>query len=404
MKTAYLVLTLTIATFILNACSRENNEIAPVRENTDMLFFKTSTPASAGNHVAGWLVDDVIGISVYRANTNDIYSDNNHKQYVTNGDGVFAPVLGSNGVAYPANGDTVDIVAYYPYQENITDNLYQIDLSEQSQQRAIDFLYSNNIKNTNTETKLVFSHQLSKIRINATPGNGITKEDIAGLSISITGVYSNATFNLRDGTLLPYGEKTFLKMKTDKDSDQSEAIVLPCSSDNVEIKVVLSNGTTYVSKFSDIDFEAGRVHQYTLTVHKAKISISSSIITDWEGLEEPPGGGFTEDILYQVGDYYPNPSDPSTAIGVVFWTTPGYEGRAGKILSFDTSIGAWSIENSFPTTISSIINGVLNMAVAKAFSQTLDRFPAFKKKETTGIFLHEMNCALCVNNGVNIQT
>ena len=45
------------------------------------------------------------------------------------------------------NNLPVDMIAYYPYQPTLLGDYYPVDLSNQSNQKMINILYSNNAKN-----------------------------------------------------------------------------------------------------------------------------------------------------------------------------------------------------------------------------------------------------------------
>jgi len=82
-------------------------------------------------------------------------------------------------------------------------------------------------------------------------------------------------------------------------------------------------------------------------------------------------------LQYKVGDFYPNPGDPSTAIGVVFQISGTPSGTHGKIVSIDECRGiAWSTEH-VETECNSKSDGKLNTDWIKA-NKDLDNYPAFK--------------------------
>jgi|GEM_PF-6933430 len=80
---------------------------------------------------------------------------------------------------------------------------------------------------------------------------------------------------------------------------------------------------------------------------------------------------------YKTGDLYPDPDDPSTAIGVVFQINGSLYPQHGKIVSLDEIMGiAWSTEN-VATGTESVDDGKENTDKIKN-NMDLNKYPAFK--------------------------
>ena len=82
---------------------------------------------------------------------------------------------------------------------------------------------------------------------------------------------------------------------------------------------------------------------------------------------------------YYVGDLYPDPDNPATAIGVVFWVDGGntHPQAHGKIVSLDEISGiAWSTENVI-TGSDSMDDGKENTDKIRN-NMDLNKYPAFK--------------------------
>ena len=91
--------------------------------------------------------------------------------YITSsGDGIF--VGDGDFIRFPEEGTVVDFVACYPYKADLADGLsYSVDVSDQSSQKAIDLMVSNNLTgrdltNQATGNNLQFTHVLSKLVLN----------------------------------------------------------------------------------------------------------------------------------------------------------------------------------------------------------------------------------------------
>jgi len=109
-----------------------------------------------------------------------------NKQYVTtSGDGNFKATSATEEISYPADGSNVDFIAYYPYQTTISNNVYPVNVSDQTQQNKIDFMYANNVTGANKNTanaQLQFSHKLSKVNLTITAGKGVST--LSGLTVT----------------------------------------------------------------------------------------------------------------------------------------------------------------------------------------------------------------------------
>ena len=380
MKTAHSVSHLLIFVFILVSCkllvSCKKDDVR-VAVNIDDVAVNIIESSIRNSTV--WSPEDIIGISAYISETNHIYDGLSHKQYQTFENGLFSPLTDMDKIIYPLNGDKIDFIAYYPYKPDIVNDSYKIDISDQTSLKAIDFLYSNSTKGKNkysTSVDLAFNHQLSKIVIDAIPGNGFTEEDLKGISISLAGFHYSADFDLLTGSLYPHTEKAPIKMNTI--GFRNEAIVLPGAFYDVSVSVILPGAYIYRTYLPSTNFLPGTIYHYRAKVNKTEVEIYNINIADWMGADEQPGVGSITETTYNVGDYYPNPSDSATAIGVVYWLSPGSNGKSGKIISFDTSEKAWSINNTQVINAVSIVSGIVNTNAAIITDPTLQNFPAFK--------------------------
>ena len=72
-----------------------------------------------------------------------------------------------NAVYYPEDGTAVDFIAYYPYDEQVTDHTqYVLDVTDQSRQQDIDLMAAVNLTGrtaTSPTGNLQFRHLLAKL-------------------------------------------------------------------------------------------------------------------------------------------------------------------------------------------------------------------------------------------------
>lgn len=243
----------------------------------------------------------------------------------------FSPVSSGNTIYYPQNGDNVDFIAYYPYKAQLTGYTYPIDVSNQSDPAAIDVLYSNNATSKNKNSgavELQFNHALSKLSFTLTAGDGLSNSDLANAKVQITNLATTANMNLADGIVTTTNSGQTLTANTANNGLSSSAIVVPQTLSDTKLIVTLSdNVSKFEWTFSTTEFEKGKNYQYTITVNKTGITVSSSGITTWTGTGDPATSG-TAQAGYKVGDYYPDPTaiyqngtliSGTAAVGVVFW-------------------------------------------------------------------------------------
>lgn len=369
MKQIIRLYTLLVASCLLTGCNSDEDvggNSTPVAVQFGSGIVQTKT-ANDGNQ---WTLNDRIGIFMIKngqpLNSSYITEDADNVEYKaqTGGNAIsgFTPVSGTP-IFYPQNGDKVDFIAYYPYKSSLTNYIYPVDVSNQTSPANIDVLYANTANiihsgyNKNSGTvDLGFNHVLSKLSFTLISGTG--SPSLAGAKIEITNLATTADMSLADGTVTATNSGQTLIANTATEGLSSSAIVIPQTLSGTKLIVTLADNA---SKFewdfpANTELQIGKNHQYTITVSKTGITVSSSGITIWTGTGDlaTPGtaGTLTQ---YKVGDYYPDPTNPGTAIGVVFWLDPtawGYNssgtptGYFGKIVSLDQQNGVpWGDNN-----------------------------------------------------------
>ena len=241
---------------------------------------------------SGWESNDAIG--VYMLKTGQALSEANivdgaaNREYVTaSGDGNFAPAVGQT-ILYPADGSSVDFIAYYPYA-TIAAYQYAVNVENQTSQPDIDLLYANNAKGLNkdnTAASLTFSHQLVKMVFNIKAGSGISSLD--GLNITLNGMKTRASFALADGTLAvdnASGKELTVKMSPAVEGVVGEAIILPVNALNDgNIVFTLPMGAYKWNIPAGQEYAKGKKYTYDVELTNSGGGITASIsatIEDW---------------------------------------------------------------------------------------------------------------------------
>jgi hypothetical protein len=375
LRTHY-ILALIMGSCIVSGCDKDGHPRPPYTPHAAVSTLTTSLSGTEGT--SSWSSGDIIGISAYRAGSASLHASFGHKAYRTTNGLTFSPLNPENKIFYPADGTALDLVAFYPYKPLVREHEYEIDIRKQNSPKDIDLLYSANAKNQDRHAEsshLIFKHALSKLVIETKPGTGLSANDLVGMSLSLSDVYTQGRFWLPDGSLLPQGTSGSLDMHANGLCHQ--AILLPGAFAAARLHISLASGETFEGPLPELNLLAGTRYHYVVNVHKTHITLQPSDIAPWEGIESMPGEGDTDEISYKEGDYYPNPNDPRTAIGVVYWLVPGSGGISGRILSFDSSEQAWSTNASYAVLANSITRGIVNMEKVMMEDFSLQLFPAF---------------------------
>lgn len=276
-------------TLALAGCNQESN--TPEKENDSRVPVRVSSNIEVSRAVDNaWEENDAIGIFMLNNDAVDTYSN---VEYITpETDGAFAP---KDQVIYlPVDGTARDFVAYYPYQSSMTDNNYSIDLTNQADQSAIDFMTSEKenganstvegINKTSPEVNFRFHHCLSKLRLSIQTGAGFIGDnsELAGMTVKLTNQQTIGTYNVLTGdavTITP-GSNT-IELLTAANGQSAEAIVFPSNDyTDMQFEFHVPNHKPYIwelSKSTATKFEEGKSYIYNITINKTGVSVSSTI-------------------------------------------------------------------------------------------------------------------------------
>ena len=243
----------------------------------------TETPQSRVSGTS-WQTGDAIGI--FQLQTGTTTALNANSKYVSTTGNAFAPAAGET-IYFPiATTPKSDFLAYYPYTDTQADFVYSVNITNQSNQEAIDLLTADKVTGKDKNAPAVafnFKHRLSKLELKLTAGNGITTSDLTGIAITITQQQPTATFNFNTGVLTPSGTKQAITLKTVASGATAEAIIIPAAaSAGRQLTFTLSGtGEKFVWNIPDTKaFEAGKKNIYDITLNRTSINVTSTI-TDW---------------------------------------------------------------------------------------------------------------------------
>lgn len=252
------------------------------------ISFQTAITRVVGNQ---WENNDVIG--VFQIPTNDDFSNAIAKNiaYTTpDGNGRFTS---ETPLYYPDNATTnFDFIAYSPYKKGIS-QLYPVNVSQQTDLTKLDLLYAHTTNQTSgsLNVNMQFRHQLTYLTIETKAGKDVST--LNGLSVTLTGSPTEATFDLATGNLsTTENSKKDIKLKTtignDALSATSEAIIIPSTRTGNTLVFNLNSYGHFTYTFPEGEFIAGKKYNLVATlskegtIHGVELEGLDSSIEDWD--------------------------------------------------------------------------------------------------------------------------
>lgn len=241
----------------------------------------TNKFASRVNIDSQWENGDAIGVYMFPANTTDVIGNASNVKYVTTVDGASQAAFTPSSAPIELHDVAVDFVAYYPFSESVSDFIYTIDLSDQSQGfNKHDLMYASAKNKTFSDDgnlEMTFSHCLSLLKVNVT---GITSME----RLTVEGLKTNATFDLRNASLNVAETQTAMVLEQQESTTNFVGIVLP-SEDISGMKVVIqSAGEKYTytvpAGSSVTKFEKSKIYTFNINVESPEKNTIESVTDD----------------------------------------------------------------------------------------------------------------------------
>lgn len=238
----------------------------------------TNKFASRVNIDSQWENGDAIGVYMFSANTTDVIGNASNVKYVTTVDGASQAAFTPSSAPIELHDVAVDFVANYPFSESVSDFIYTIDLSDQSQGfNKHDLMYASAKNKTFSDDgnlEMTFSHCLSLLKVNVT---GITSME----RLTVEGLKTNATFDLRNASLNVAETQTAMVLEQQVNTANFVGIVLP-SEDISGMKVVIqSAGEKYtytVPEGSSVTkFEKSKIYTFNINVQSPEKNTLESV-------------------------------------------------------------------------------------------------------------------------------
>lgn len=291
-----------IAALTLAACSNNENEPTDRTDGPVPVEFRASVGVTETRAIdQTWSQADAIGIFMVKAGESfvpeHISEGAENIRYVvdaTSTPGAFKP--DGTTIYYPMDDSKVDFYAFCPQrsvtkEETTMHYLYAINVATQTDQEALDLLYSNDVKGkkkTDKTAALTFNHQLCKVILTVEPGKGVSVGDMSGLTVKVNAQNPTATFDLTAGALkTDAANSADIILFKKADTYIYEAILLPDVATSRTFEFNLNNGHdapfTWVMEKA---LTAGNKYTYTVKLNRTGVEVTGEI----KAWDEQTGG------------------------------------------------------------------------------------------------------------------
>lgn len=198
----------------------------------------------------------------------------------------------------------IDVYGYYPGVNTISDvNAYAFEVEADqsiaasdgniSSYEASDFLWGKATKVTPTSetVTITYHHQLAGVQVQLVMGMGVTEAEWEKLpkTVLVENTVRTADIDLSTGFVSRRGETVEPILMAAEGGDNYRAVVVPQAVQAGKTLLSLTlDGISYTHTLTTaMDYQAGKLHRFTITVNKRttsgeyEISVSSDGVTDW---------------------------------------------------------------------------------------------------------------------------
>lgn len=290
---------------LLTGCGNDNVAETPGSDGRVALQASGGIQTRATD--AAWQTGDAIGIYMLEAGTTTLSESADNRKYATaGGDGKFSAGAAGQTIYFPVDGSTVDFTAYYPYRGTLSDGVFALDVSSQTDLPAID-LMSAKVESTpeapldknHPAVAFTFRHLLTKLELNISAGNGISADDLQGLKVEITNQRTAGSYDPQYGAFGVDSEPVnTVTMNTAADGTLAQAILLPTTPTDGINPVITGRELVFTLKATgevfryplpdDKGFLAGDKNIYNITINRTSLTVTAEV-QNWN-----PGNGSGE--------------------------------------------------------------------------------------------------------------
>ena len=286
---------LMVAALLLLAGCSNDNEGAATPEGDGRVALEVSSGIESRAYDNKWESDDAIGIYMLKTGTATISEGAENRRYFTADGGSAFTATTEQTIYFPLDGSKVDCIAYYPYQKNLTNGAFTLDISTQTDLSAIDLMTAGT-KTTEAEpldknhykVHFKFAHRLTKLELNIGTGRGITTEDLKGLKVEVTKQRTSGSYDPQFETFGVDSEPVqTVELNTNAGGTLAQAILLPTTAADGINPIVTRREFLFTLKSTgevfrwsvpdDKSFERGDKNIYNITINRSGVEVTATI-------------------------------------------------------------------------------------------------------------------------------
>lgn len=286
---------LMVAALLLLAGCSNDNEGAATPEGDGRVALEVSSGIESRAYDNKWESDDAIGIYMLKTGTATISEGAENRRYFTADGGSAFTATTEQTIYFPLDGSKVDFIAYYPYQKNLTNGAFTLDISTQTDLSAIDLMTAGT-KTTEAEpldknhykVHFKFAHRLTKLELNIGTGRGITTEDLKGLKVEVTKQRNSGSYDPQFETFGVDSEPVqTVELNTNAGGTLAQAILLPTTAADGINPIVTRREFLFTLKSTgevfrwsvpdDKSFERGDKNIYNITINRSGVEVTATI-------------------------------------------------------------------------------------------------------------------------------
>ena len=196
----------------------------------------------------------------------------------------------------------VDVYGYYPaanyisaptaYRFEVSRNQNEQREGEMSNYEASDFLWGKTAGTAPTSETIIvqYRHRLAGVRVHLLKGEGMTDTEWEKLPrlVTVDNTVRTATIDLATGTATPSGSYDHPIQMLEQSGDYRAVVIPQTVAAGKPLITITLDGISYSHTLTTpMNYQAGKLHNFTITVNKSEhtgdysISVSDDGITDW---------------------------------------------------------------------------------------------------------------------------
>lgn len=317
-----------IGLMTLSACSQDDF-FKEDESGAQAVSFISSISRVADN---SWNEGDQVGIFMKKADNALAGFLEENKRYNASVAGNLVHDGAEQALYFPATGEKVDFVAYYPYTATVTEQKVSVNVSDQSVQSNIDLLYaatSTGFNNLSKAVPLNFTHKLSRILLEVSSTSDAELKDVTLEGTETMGALSlnMGSFETISGNVAPI---TYKLTAPSAKNWRAEAIVLPAGALDANATLNFTIGSqTYRHSVAGMELKEATSYTFKVSINendgKPTVVVGNATITDWTVVT---GGDI--DIDLDGGATDPSPEPNPGDYEVIFLETFGAPVKVGN--------------------------------------------------------------------------